>query len=84
MTEQDKRRRNSLLCTLAYHGGNSVARVLRTELEEVHGVAVTLDKVRADLRVLADIGALRYEDDGDLVQITAEGREHAQQLRKLF
>ena len=84
MSEQEKRRRNSLLCTLAFAGGNSVARVLRAELETVHGIAVTLDKVRADLRVLHDIGAVRYDADGDLVQITAEGREHAQQLRALF
>lgn len=82
MTDGDKKRRNSLLCTLNFNGGNSVARELRNELESTHGVAVTLDKVRADLRVLADIGAVRINDD--LVQITAEGREHAQQLRELF
>lgn len=82
MTDQDKKRRNSLLATLAFFGGNSIARELRNELEEVHGVAVTLDKLRADLRILADIGAVRLNDD--LVQITAEGREHAQRLRELF
>ncbi len=82
MTEQDKRRRNSLLATLAFAGGNSVARALRDELETVHGIAVTLDRVRADLRVLQDLGALSLA--GDLVQITAEGREHAQLLRELF
>ena len=82
MNEQDKKRRNSLLCTLAFAGGNSVARELRNELENVHGIALTLDKLRADLRVLEDIGAVRL--NGDLVQITAEGREHAQLLRELF
>ncbi|WP_306603905.1 hypothetical protein [Azonexus sp.] len=82
MNDQDRKRRNSLLCTLTFAGGNSVARELRNELESVHGVAVTLDKVRADLRVLADVGAVRLNDD--LVQITAEGREHAQLLRELF
>ncbi|MER2539344.1 MAG: hypothetical protein ABTQ26_08895 [Azonexus sp.] len=82
MIEQDKFRRNSLLCTLNYQGGHSVARELRNDLESVHGIAITLDKVRADLRVLADIGALRLNDD--MVQITAEGREHAQRLRELF
>lgn len=82
MNEADKRRRNSLLATLAFSGGNGVARELRNELEEVHGVAVTLDKVRSDLRVLADVGALKL--NGDLVQITAEGREHASLLRELF
>lgn len=82
MTDDDKKRRNSLLATLQFFGGGSVARELRDELEEVHGVAVTLDKVRADLRVLQDVGALRL--NGDMVQITAEGREHAQRLRELF
>lgn len=82
MTDDDKKRRNSLLATLAFFSGNSVARELRDELEEVHGVAVTLDKVRADLRVLQDVSALRL--NGDMVQITAEGREHAQRLRELF
>lgn len=82
MTDQDRKRRNSLLATLAFAGGNSVARELREELESVHGVAVTLDKVRADLRVLEDVGAVRL--NGDMVQITAEGREHAQLLRELF
>lgn len=81
MTEEDRRRRHSLLCTVAFHG-NGVARALRDEIEMVHGLALTLDKVRADLRVLQDLGAVRL--NGDLVQITAEGREHAQQLRDLF
>lgn len=82
MTEDDRRRRNSLLATLAFAGGHSVARVLRNELEAVHGIAVSLDRVRADLRVLQDVGALRLADD--LAQLTAEGREHVQMLRELF
>lgn len=82
MNEEDKKRRNSLLCTLAFNGGNGVVRELRNDLENIHGVACTLDKVRADLRVLADVGAVKL--NSDLVQITAEGREHAQQLRELF
>ena len=43
---------------------------------------VTLDKVRADLRWLADVGALSLA--GDLVQITPEGRDHAGLLLALF
>lgn len=82
MTDDDKKRRNSLLATLAFAGGNSVARELREELESVHGIAVTLDKVRSDLRVLEDVSAVKL--NGDMVQITAEGREHAQRLRELF
>ena len=82
MNADNKKRRNSLLCTLAFNGGNGVARELRNDLENIHGVACTLDKVRADLRVLQDVGAVNMS--GDMVQITAEGREHAQQLRELF
>lgn len=82
MIDADRRRRNSLLATLNFQGGNGVARELRNELENVHGIAVTLDRVRADLRFLADVGAVSL--NGDLVQITAEGREHALQLRTMF
>jgi hypothetical protein len=82
MTDDDKKRRNSLLASLAFAGGQSVARELRDELETVHNVPATLDRVRADLRVLADIGAVRL--DGDRVLLTAEGREHVDRLRALF
>jgi hypothetical protein len=82
MTEDDKKRRNSLLCTLAFAGGHGVVRQLRSELESVHGIAVTLDKVRSDLLCLAEVSAVTV--NGDMVQITAEGREHAELLRKLF
>lgn len=82
MTDDDRKRRNSLLASLAFAGGASVARELRDELETVHNVPATLDRVRADLRVLADIGALRLE--GDRVMLTAEGREHVDRLRALF
>ena len=82
MNDDDKKRRNSLLASLAFAAGNSTARVLRDELEEVHNVAATLDRVRADLRVLADVGAVLL--DGDRVMLTAEGREHVDRLRELF
>ncbi|MDP2808658.1 MAG: hypothetical protein Q8O34_00750 [Rhodocyclaceae bacterium] len=82
MTDADRKRRNSLLASLAFADGSSVARALRDELESVHNVAVTLDRVRADLRVLADIGALRL--DGDRAMLTAEGREHVDRLLELF
>jgi hypothetical protein len=73
MTEDDRKRRNSLLSTLNFQGGNSVARDLRHELEATHGIAVTLDRVRADLRWLQDVSAVKL--NGDLVQITSEGRD---------
>lgn len=82
MTDDDRRRRNSLLASLAFAGGTSVARELRDELENVHNIAVTLDRVRADLRVLDDIGAVRLE--GDRALLTGEGREHVDRLRALF
>lgn len=78
----DRKRRNSLLATLAFEDGSTTARLLRQQLEEVHGIAVTLDRVRADLRWLADIGALTLE--GDQAMLTAEGREHVRRLRALF
>lgn len=81
MSPEDKKRRNSLLATVAFYG-HGVARELRDELETTHGIAVTLDRVRADLRVLDDVGAIRI--NGDLAQITAEGREHVNGLRELF
>lgn len=83
MTEADRKRRNSLLATLAF-SGQAAARELRNELETVHGLAVTLDRVDSDLRALAEVGAVRYDAGLRLAQITAEGREHAQQLRELF
>lgn len=59
-----------------------MARELRHELEATHGIAVTLDRVRADLRWLQDVSAVRLS--GDLVQITSEGRDHATLLLALF
>lgn len=83
MIEIDKKRCNSLLATLAF-AGQSVARELRNELESVHGVAATLDRVTADLRRLADLGAVRFDPAAGIAQITVEGREHVQRLRELF
>ncbi len=82
MTEADKRRRNSLLASLAFDEGSSTARRLRADLENVHNIPATLDRVRADLAWLADVGAVRV--DGDLAMLTAEGREHVGRLRSLF
>lgn len=82
MIDADKRRRNSLLVSLAFEGGSLPARLLRDALESVHNIPVTLDRVRADLRVLADVGAVSVA--GDLAMLTAEGREHVQRLRELF
>lgn len=83
MTDADTKRRNSLLATLAF-AGQGAPRYLRAQLETVHGLAVTLGRVEADLRALADIGAVTYDPELGLAQITLEGREHVQQLRALF
>lgn len=82
MTDKDKMRCNSLLATLNFYGGASVARALRDELEHTHGIAVTLDRVRADLNWLAGIGAVRKQDDQ--VILTEDGRNHALMLQALF
>ncbi len=81
MNEADKRRCNSLLASLSFAGGHALARPLRNDLEVVHGLAVTLDRVRADIIALADVGLVQR--DGDLVRITQEGREVVMGLREL-
>ncbi len=81
MTENDKKRANALLVSLLFAGGASQARTLQTELEAVHGIAATLDRVRADLAWLADVGLLNRIND--TVALTEEGRETAKGLRAL-
>ena len=81
MTPEDKKRANSLLVSLLFAGGASQARTLRTDLESVHGIAVTLDRVRQDLAWLADVGLVQRIHD--TVALTEEGRETAGGLRKL-
>lgn len=81
MTEIDKKRANSLLVTLLFAGGASQARLLREELENVHGVVATLDRVRADLAWLADVGLVQKVND--TVALTEEGRDVAQGRRML-
>ena len=81
MSPEDKKRANSLLVTLHFGGGSGQARGLREELETTHGIAVTLDRVRADLAWLTDVGLVqRFEDT---VVLTQEGRETATGLRRL-
>ncbi len=81
MTHDDKKRANSLLVTLLFYGGNGQVRNLRRDLEAVHGISVTLDRVRADVTWLTDIGYVRSIND--TVALTEEGREAAQGLREL-
>ena len=81
MTEQDKKRATSLLVSLLFAGGCAQARALRAELEHVHGVVATLDRVRADLAWLANVGML--QQNHDTVALTEEGRDVAQGRRTL-
>lgn len=81
MTEHDKKRANSLLVTLLFAGGAGQARQLRDELESVHGVVATLDRVRADLAWLADVGLVQKIND--TVALSEEGRDVAQGRRAL-
>ncbi len=81
MTDTDKKRANSLLVTLLFSGGAGQARALRDELESVHGVVATLDRVRADLAWLADVGLLQKIED--TVALTEEGRDVANGRRRL-
>jgi ribosomal protein S19E (S16A) len=81
MTESDRKRATSLLVTILFAGGAGQARQLRDELEQVHGVVVTLDRVRQDLNNLNDLGLVQKIND--TVALTQEGRETAQGTRKL-
>lgn len=81
MTDADKKRANSLLVTLLFAGGSGQARPLRDELESVHGVVATLDRVRADLAWLADVGLVQKIND--TVALTEEGRDVANGRRSL-
>lgn len=81
MTEADKKRANSLLVTLLFAGGAGQARQLRDELETVHGIVATLDRVRADCAWLADVGLVQKIND--TVALTEEGRDVAQGRRQL-
>lgn len=81
MTPLDKKRASSLLVSLLFAGGSSQARTLQGELETVHGVVATLDRVRADLVWLADTGLVQKIND--TVALTEDGRDVAQGRREM-
>lgn len=81
MKRADQSRCRSILATLLGAGGTETARIIRDELELVHGIPCTLDRVRADLQTMADLSLLTLTED--TACITVEGRETAQGLRKL-
>jgi Fe2+ or Zn2+ uptake regulation protein len=70
-------RRRSILALLFFAPGQVLtARKLRDELEAVHGQVATVDKVRADLFWLADVGLLQAV--ADTATLTDRGREVVQ------
>lgn len=71
---RERRRRSSLLSTLAFEAALTVTR-LRGEMEAVHGIAMSADLVRADLLWLAEMGLIRW--NGEIAQCTERGRDVA-------
>lgn len=81
MTDGDKRRASSLLATLLFRDGTCNPRDLRNDLERVHGIVATLDRIRADLSWLDDVGLVDYKYD--IAMLTEEGRDVVAGRRKL-
>ncbi|GHU10875.1 hypothetical protein FACS1894185_3150 [Betaproteobacteria bacterium] len=74
MVEQN--RRQAILALLTFAAAQTMsARELRTELENVHGQVVTVDRVRSDLIWMADVGVVRVLQGGDAASITERGKE---------
>lgn len=70
-------RRRGILALLFFAPGQAMnARKLRDELELVHGQVATVDKIRADLLWLADVGMVQAQ--GDMATLTERGREVVQ------
>ena len=74
MTEQEARRRKSLLTTIAFDPASTVI-ALRKEMEAVHGIACSADLIRADLGWLAEMGLVRW--NGEIAQCTERGKDVA-------
>ena len=74
MTESEARRRKSLLATIAFEPAIGLTR-LRAELDVVHGIAASLDLIRADIDWLVEMGLIRF--NGELAQITERERDVA-------
>jgi hypothetical protein len=80
VTNKEYKRRNAILSTLSFEPLATVSR-LRHDLETVHGIAASADRVRADLDFLADVGLVRV--DGDAARCTERGMDVAR-LRANF
>lgn len=74
MTDQELKRRKSMLTTLAVDGAGTLIS-LRRELETVHGIAASADVLRADLDWLSELGLVKW--NGDIAQCTERGKDVA-------
>ena len=62
--EAERTRRRAILTLLFFSAGQALsARRLRDELETLHGQVATVDRVRADLLWLADVGLVTHAND---------------------
>lgn len=67
-------RRRAILALLFFAAGQTMAaRRLRDDLDAVHGQVATVDRVRADLLWLADVGLIVASNDA--ATLTERGRE---------
>lgn len=80
----DYTRRRAILAVLAFAPGRAAtARLLRDELEGVHGQMATVDRVRADLIWLADVGLVKRVDSLDLARLTEAGADVVMQRTEM-
>lgn len=67
-------RRHAILAILAFAPGQTApVRTVRDQLESGHGQIVTVDRVRADMLWLTDVGAI--ESMGELAKLTEPGMD---------
>lgn len=72
--EAQRIRRRAILSLLFFAEGQSMtARRLRDELESVHGQVVTVNRVRADILWLQDVGVT--QGTADAAMLTERGRD---------
>jgi hypothetical protein len=72
MIDQEKRRRKSLLSTIAFFTTMTVLE-MRKEMEMTHGIAASADLIRADIGWLEEMGLIRW--NGEIAQCTERGRD---------
>lgn len=78
-TEQDKKRRTSVLASLYFDPLSSIP-ALTEQLETIHGVTASADLVRSDLTWLQEMGLVRF--DGRVASVTERGKDVARARAK--